>query len=87
MSQDTRTPEAERLLQSLGDSIRSHRKSLAHSQEAVANTIGLDRTYYASVESGKRNVSVINLCKIAAGLSTTASELLTDVVWSEPNGQ
>ena len=87
MARDTRTPDAERVLLSLGDSIRAHRKSLAQSQEAMAHAIDLDRTYYASVESGKRNVSIVNLCKIATGLETTASELLLGVVWSDSRGE
>ena len=37
--------------------------------------IGMDRTYFASVERGKRNISIINIQKIADGLGITLSEL------------
>jgi regulatory protein munI len=46
------------------------------SQEKFALLIGMDRTYYASVESGKRNVSIQNIKKIADGFNISISELL-----------
>lgn len=45
------------------------------SQEKFAYKIGMDRTYYASVELGRRNISIINLEKIANGLEMSLSEL------------
>lgn len=39
----------------------------------------MDRTYYASVENGKRNISIINLEKISKGLEISLSELLRGV--------
>ena len=35
----------------------------------------MDRTYFASVESGKRNISILNIKKIADGLGISLSEL------------
>lgn len=35
----------------------------------------MDRTYYASVKSGKRNIAIINIKKIADGLGITLCEL------------
>ncbi|AQR54863.1 hypothetical protein BBD26_1636 [Lactobacillus delbrueckii subsp. bulgaricus] len=35
----------------------------------------MDRTYYASVEAGKRNISLKNIKKIADGLDVTLEEL------------
>ena len=49
------------------------------SQEAFANSIGMDRTYYSSIESGNRNVSLINIKKIADGFSLTLSELFFNI--------
>lgn len=49
------------------------------SQEKFALAIDMDRTYLASVEAGKRNISIINLNKIAKGLNISLSELLKDV--------
>ena len=35
----------------------------------------MDRTYFASVEAGKRNIAIRNIKKIADGLGVTLSEL------------
>ena len=61
--------------QLLGRTIRKRRMALGLSQEKFALKIGMDRTYYASVEAGKRNVSVVNIKKIADGLEISLSEL------------
>ena len=39
--------------------------------------IEMDRTYLASVEAGKRNISIINIKKIADGLGVSLSELFS----------
>lgn len=44
-------------------------------QEKFALKIGMDRTYFASVELGKRNSALKNIEKIANGLGVTLSEL------------
>ena len=49
------------------------------SQESFAAQIDLDRTYYSSIENGKRNVSLVNLEKISAGLGITLSEIFSDI--------
>ena len=87
MTEATHSPAEQRVLRSLGESIRTRRKSLGRSQESVANSIGLDRTYFASVEAGRRNVAVINLCRISAGLDTTPSELLAATRWEVDHGE
>ena len=50
-----------------GKRIKELRKQTGLSQEKFALKIGMDRTYYASIESGKRNVSLKNIEKIASG--------------------
>jgi transcriptional regulator with XRE-family HTH domain len=64
----------------LGARIRELRNKSGLSQEQFALMIGMDRTYLASVESGKRNISLMNLKKIADGFNMTLSELFEDVV-------
>lgn len=49
------------------------------SQEKFALIIGMDRTYFASVELGKRNIAIVNLEKIANGLSVPLSDLLKEL--------
>lgn len=56
--------------------IRTERKI---SQEKFALLIGMDRTYYASVEAGKRNISISNISKIAAGFDIPISSLFLRV--------
>lgn len=55
------------------------RNQIDLSQEKFALKIGMDRTFYASVESGKRNISLANIEKIAAGLGVTLTELFSQV--------
>ena len=47
--------------------IKELRQQQGLSQEKFALKIDMDRTYYASVEAGKRNVSIKNIKKIADG--------------------
>ena len=51
------------------------REAKGLSQEKFALLIEMDRTYYASVESGKRNISIQNIKKIADGFGIPVSEL------------
>ena len=39
----------------------------------------MDRTYYASVESGRRNISLANIEKIATGLGVSLSDLFAAI--------
>ncbi|EPV83374.1 hypothetical protein SAG0007_04980 [Streptococcus agalactiae FSL C1-487] len=39
----------------------------------------MDRTYYASVESGKRNISLQNIEKIAGGFGISISQLFEEL--------
>ena len=61
--------------QKLGLRIQTLRKKRDFSQEKFALSIDMDRTYYASVEAGKRNISICNIEKISKGLGVTLSEL------------
>ena len=59
----------------VGDRIRELRTQTGLSQEKFALKIGIDRTYFASVELGKRNIAIVNLEKIADGLNVSLSDL------------
>lgn len=63
------------MLDQFGERLKELRKQNGISQEKFAAQIGMDRTYYASVENGKRNLSLINIKKIADGFQLTISEL------------
>lgn len=62
-----------------GLKIQQLRKDRKLSQEKFALLIDMDRTYYASVESGHRNISICNIEKIATGFQMTISELFKDL--------
>ena len=61
----------------LGERIKELRVKIGLSQEKFALGIEMDRTYYASVEAGRRNISICNIKKIADGLSVSLSDLFT----------
>lgn len=63
------------ITEDLGKRIRELRQQTGMSQEKFALKIGMDRTYFASVEAGKRNIAIVNIKKIADGLGVTLSEL------------
>lgn len=63
----------------LGQQIRTLRMTKGISQEKFALSIGMDRTYLASVEAGKRNISICNIKKIADGLEVSLSELFENL--------
>lgn len=68
-----------KLLIRFGFRCKELRQNTGLSQEAFANLIGMDRSYYASIEVGRRNVTLLNIHKIACGFDLTISELLQDV--------
>ena len=65
--------------QAFGQRIQALRKEQGLSQERFALIIEMDRTYYASVEAAKRNISLVNIKKIADGLGVSLSELFSDM--------
>ena len=65
--------------QRFGQRIQLLRKERGLSQEKFALLIDMDRTYYASVEAGKRNISLVNIKQIADGLDVPFSPLCEDI--------
>jgi transcriptional regulator with XRE-family HTH domain len=63
----------------IGLRIRQLRQEQNLSQEAFADVCELDRTYISSIEKGKRNVSIVNLEKIANALNINLSTLFSDL--------
>lgn len=58
----------------VGLRIKELRAGLGLSQEAFAYSIEMSRTYFAEVETGKRNVSIENIERIAGGLGVSPRE-------------
>lgn len=64
------------LLSNFGHCVKDARLALGLSQEKLALDCGLDRTYISSVERGKRNVSLINIHRLAEALGISPTDLL-----------
>ncbi|MGN6236597.1 helix-turn-helix domain-containing protein [Dyella sp.] len=64
------------LLVSFGERVRAIRKMNGLSQEELGNAARLDRTYIGSVERGERNVSLVNIHRIAKALGVEMAELV-----------
>ncbi|EKI3521046.1 helix-turn-helix transcriptional regulator [Escherichia coli] len=67
-------------LKLLGESIKKARTLLGISQEELAFRSMLHRTYISSVERGERNISFLNLIKIAKALEISPSELIEGII-------
>lgn len=62
-----------------GIRVQQLRKSTGLSQEKFALSIDMDRTYLASIEAGRRNISINNIKKISDGFNISISELFDGV--------
>lgn len=67
----------------IGQRIKQLRLEMGLSQEKFALSIDMDRTYFASVENGKRNISIVNLEKIINGLNTSFSNFFDDIPFTQ----
>jgi ribosome-binding protein aMBF1 (putative translation factor) len=63
-------------LKLLGQAIRARREARSMSQEALADGATMDRSHIGRIERGERNVTLLNLIKIAATLDCRASDLM-----------
>lgn len=71
----TYSKEQSNFLQKIGLRIRELRFEAGLSQEELAFKSSLDRTYIGSVERGERNISILNLRKIAIALAVHINEI------------
>ncbi|WP_184715274.1 helix-turn-helix transcriptional regulator [Caulobacter sp.] len=62
-------------LYALGQAVAARRRELGLSQEALADASGVNRSHMGEVERGKRNVTTLNVLRLAEALNTTAAEL------------
>lgn len=63
----------------VGLRIKELRNRLGVSQEAFAYSIEMSRTYFAEVETGRRNVSIENIDRIAKGLGVCSGSSSTRI--------
>jgi transcriptional regulator with XRE-family HTH domain len=60
----------------MGDLVRAQRNRAGLSQEALAHLAHVNRSYYASLEAGRRNASLETLCRLAAALECDTADLV-----------
>lgn len=65
-----------RVLRQFGTKVKKLRKAKGWSQEELAKRTGLHRTYIGSIERSERNVSLLNIEKIAKALGVIISKLI-----------
>ncbi len=63
----------------LGKTLRKERLRLGLSQERLAEKADLHWTYIGGIERGERNVSLLNIVKLARALGMTAASLLAGI--------
>ena len=62
-----------------GDTVRRRRRAIGVSQEELAELSDLHRTYISDIERGERNVSLLNMVRLAAALKTDPASLLSEL--------
>ena len=62
-----------------GFAVKDRREALGLTQEEFAERAGIHRTYLSDIERGTRNVSLVNIERVAHGLSMKISELFRAV--------
>ena len=63
--------------QEMGKRVAQRRKELGLTQEKAAERCGLSQQFFASIETGGKNVRGESLLKLAMGLDISADYLLT----------
>jgi transcriptional regulator with XRE-family HTH domain len=62
-----------------GFAVKTRREELGLTQEDLAAKTGLHRTYLSDIERGSRNLSLVNIERLAAALTLPLSELFQRV--------
>jgi DNA-binding XRE family transcriptional regulator len=65
-------------LVAVGEQIRKKRREKNFAQEAFAAHAEIDRSYYGAIERGERNLSTLNLIRIAMRLEIEVGELFPE---------
>jgi transcriptional regulator with XRE-family HTH domain len=70
---------SQRFLRKLGENVKRLRLAKGFSQEKLAELTGLHRTYIGGVERGERNISLLNLARLAKALGVSLSDLMDGI--------
>lgn len=60
-----------------GQRVRERRAEVGLSHEKLAMVVGMDRAYVGGVERGERNVSIVNIVKLARALDVDPGVLVS----------
>lgn len=63
------------ILIKFGNKVRERRTSLGLSQETLASRAGVHRTYVGMIERAEKNITLLNIEKIAKALQISLDEL------------
>ncbi len=66
------------ILNLFGDRIRELRKAKGISQEELAHKASLHRTYIGMIERAEKNITLINVEKIANALNVTVAQIFNE---------
>ncbi|HEP8341116.1 TPA: helix-turn-helix transcriptional regulator [Pseudomonas aeruginosa] len=78
MARISAAADTDRSLIKLGAAIRARRSGLGLSQEALADAAEIDRSHMGKIERGERNVTFLNISRVALALGCKPSDLLID---------
>ncbi|WP_313493244.1 helix-turn-helix transcriptional regulator [Stenotrophomonas sp.] len=70
--------EEDTIIAALARVIRLRRVALGYSQDSFADHIGMHRSYYAALERGQRNKTLVTLGRVGRGLNSTLAQLFMD---------
>ena len=74
----------EHILTAFGQHIKKLRVNKKLSQEQLGLISNLDRTYISGIERGKRNVSLLNIVKLASSLDVSLNEIINFHISDKP---
>ncbi len=68
-----------KILIAFGERVRELRKERELSQEELSYKADLHRTYIGMIERAEKNITLLNISKIARALDVSISELLNEI--------
>ncbi len=67
------------ILLQFGKNVQEYRRAQQISQEQLADTAGVHRTYIGMIERAEKNITLLNIAKIANALKISPSALLKNL--------
>lgn len=79
--------EDKTILNIFANNVKYYRKNLNISQEELANRAGVHRTYIGMIERSEKNITLLNIQKIALALNVNISQLLINTTEKDEFGK